>query len=140
LVQDLPNIFKLKGTENLTDIDIALTKAFRTLNQTEKVAKRICIEIVSDVLLQHHSINTRRWLSALLPTLKSKGFTVLAIFNPQMHPSEEIQAVLDLFDGEIAIHEKETQKGLARFLRIKRLSNQKYLKDELVLTKEKLSL
>ena len=76
IVQDQTNMFKLKGIENLTDIDIALTKAFRRLNPTEKGAKRICIEIVSDVLLQHHAINTRRWLSALLPTLKSKGFTI----------------------------------------------------------------
>jgi hypothetical protein len=47
-----------------------------------------------------------------------------------MHPPEETQAVLGLFDGEISICEKETQKGTAKFLKIKRLSNQKYSKDE----------
>jgi tetratricopeptide (TPR) repeat protein len=129
-VQNQPNVYKLKGIENLTDIDIALTKAFRKLSPSENGVKRICIEIVSDVLLQHHAINTRRWLSALLPTLKSKGFTILAIIDPQMHPPEELQAVLGLFDGEISIQEKETPNGLARFLRIKRLSNQEYSKDE----------
>ena len=95
--------------------------------------KRICIEIVSDVLLQHHAVKTRRWLSALLPTLKSKGFTILAVVDPQMHPPEETQAVLGLFDGEISIYEKETEKDTARFLKIKRLSNQKYTKDETIL-------
>ena len=115
IIQNLPNVFKLKGVENLTEIDIALTKAFRTLNLTEKGTKRICIEIVSDILLQQHPINTRRWLSALLPTLKSKGFTILAVVDPQMHPPEETQAVLGLFDGEISIYEKETTKGTARF-------------------------
>jgi KaiC/GvpD/RAD55 family RecA-like ATPase len=136
IVQDLPNVFKLKGVENLTEIDIALIKAFRTLNQSAVSIKRICIDIVSDVLLQHHAINIRRWLSALLPTLKSKGFTILAVINPQMHPPEETQAVLGLFDGEISIYEKETPKGSARFLKVKRLSNQKYLKDEVRLTEE----
>ena len=136
IVQNQPNVFKLKGIENLTDIDIALTKAFRTLNPTGKGTKRICIDIVSDILLQHHAINTRRWLSALLPTLKSKGFTILAVVDPQMHPPEETQAVLGLFDGEIAIYEKETPKGTERFLKIRRLSNQKYLKDETLLAEE----
>ena len=136
IIQDQTNIFKLKGVENLTEIDIALTKAFRKLNPTEKGAKRICIEIVSDILLQHHAINTRRWLSALLPTLKSKGFTLLPVVDPQMHPPEELQAVLGLFNGEISIYEKGTPEGSARFLKVKRLSNQKYSKDEVSLTEE----
>jgi len=136
MVQSAPNVFKLKGVENLTDIDIALTKAFRTLDQTSAGPRRICIDIVSDALLQHHAVTTRRWLSALLPTLKSKGFTVLATVNPRMHPSEEFEAVLSLFDSEINIYEKETPKGTARFLRIKRMTGQKYLKDEIPLTEE----
>jgi tetratricopeptide (TPR) repeat protein/KaiC/GvpD/RAD55 family RecA-like ATPase len=130
IVQDQPNVFKLKGIENLTEIDISLTKAFRKPNPSEKSPKRICIEIVSDVLLQHHAINTRRWLSSLLPTLKSKGFTILAVVDPQMHTPEETQAILGLFDGEISLYEKESEKGLERFLRIKRLSNQKFSKNE----------
>jgi hypothetical protein len=95
---------------------------------------------VSDVLLQHHAINTRRWLIALLPTLKSKGFTILAIMNPQMHPPEEVQAILGLFEGEIRIYEKETPQGAKQVLRIRRLYNQKYVENELVLSKEKLAI
>jgi len=56
--------------------------------------------------------------------------------NPQMHPRQELQAILDLFEGEINIYEKETQKGLGKYLKIKRMSNQKYLENELLLTKE----
>jgi hypothetical protein len=126
-------VFKLKGVENLTDIDIALAKAFRKLSPTENGAKRICIEVMSDVLLQHHALNTRRWLAALLPTLKSKGFTILAAVDPQMHPPEETQAVLGLFDGEITIQEKEMPYGISRFLRVRRLTNQKYVKEEIEL-------
>jgi len=138
--QSAPNISKLKGVENLTDIDIALTKAFRTMNQSASSPKRICIDTVSDVLLQHHAVNTRRWLSALLPTLKTKGFTVLATVNPKMHPQEEIEAILSLFDGEIRVTEKETPEGIKQMLRVRKLVNQRYLENEIVLNKEKLNM
>jgi tetratricopeptide (TPR) repeat protein/KaiC/GvpD/RAD55 family RecA-like ATPase len=135
-VQSFPNMFKLKGVENLTEIDIALTKAFRTLEASIIAPRRLCIDIVSDVLLQHHAVTTRRWLSALLPTLKSRGFTVLAMVNPRMHPPEEFEAILGLFDGEINVYEKETSEGPASFLKIKKMTGQKYLKDEIPLTEE----
>jgi len=138
MVQSLPNVFKLNGTENLTEIDIAMAKAFRMMKPSAASPKRICIEIVSDVLLQHHAVITRKWLSALLPNLKSHGFTVLAVINPHMHSQEEVQAILGLFDGEIRISEKETAKGIDKVLRIRRLFNQKYLENELTLTGEKL--
>jgi hypothetical protein len=64
--------------------------------------------------------------------LKSNGFTTLAVADPQMHPPEELYAILGLFDGEINIYEKGTEQ----FLRIKRMSNQRYLKDELLLKEE----
>jgi predicted ATPase/KaiC/GvpD/RAD55 family RecA-like ATPase len=138
MVPNLPNIFKLKGIESLTEIDIALTKAFRATNPSATGPKRICIEILSDVLLQHHAVTTRKWLSALLPNLKAQAFTVLAVMNPHMHSNEEVQAVIGLFDGEIWISEKETAKGIDKVLRIRRLFNQKYLENELLLTRKKL--
>ena len=70
MIQSAENVFKLKGVENLTEIDIALTKAFRTLEPSAKCTRRICVDIVSDVLLQHHALNTRKWLRALLPTTR----------------------------------------------------------------------
>lgn len=139
IIQSLPNVFKLNGVENLTDIDIALTKAFRMINTSVISHSRICIEIVSDVLLQHHAVNTRRWLSALIPTLKLKGFTILAVVDPSMHPPEELQAILGVFDGEIRVIEKETPEGVRQTLRIRKLLNQRYLDNEIVLDKEKLS-
>ncbi|MGD0405951.1 MAG: hypothetical protein ABSB10_04795 [Candidatus Bathyarchaeia archaeon] len=138
MAKNLPNIFKLKGVENLNDIDIALIKSFRSLSPTQTGQRRICITIISDVLLQHHAVITRKWLSGLLPDLKSKGFTTLAVINPEMHPPEEVQAILGLFEGEIRISEKETAKGLEKVLRIKKLYNQRYLENEIVLTREKL--
>jgi tetratricopeptide (TPR) repeat protein/KaiC/GvpD/RAD55 family RecA-like ATPase len=138
MVQSLPNVFKLKGVENLTDIDIALTKAFRTLKRDTAGPQRACIDLVSDVLLQHHAVTTRKWLSGLLPDLKSKGFTTLAVIDPQMHPPEEARAIMSLFDGEIEITQKETAKGPAKILGVRKLYNQRYLEHELPLTKEKL--
>ncbi len=134
MVPNLPNIYKLKSIENLTEIDIALNRAFKTLNQASTNPRRICLDIVSDALLQHHAVTTRRWLSALLPTLKSKGFTIFAIIDPLISP-EEVPAINGLFDGEIKI----TEKGLGRTLRVRKLANQKYLENELALTKESLS-
>jgi tetratricopeptide (TPR) repeat protein/KaiC/GvpD/RAD55 family RecA-like ATPase len=136
IVKSSPNIFTLKGVENLTDISIALTSAIHKLDPSLKGPRRICISLISDILLQHHAVQTRRWLAGLIPELRSEGFTTLAIMDPEMHPPQEVRAVLDLFEGEINIHEKETEKGLEKFLKIKKMSNQKYLEDELLLTKE----
>jgi tetratricopeptide (TPR) repeat protein/KaiC/GvpD/RAD55 family RecA-like ATPase len=129
--ENSPNVFKLKGVENLTEISIALTSAINKLDASQKGPRRVCIDIVSDALLQHHAVQTRKWLTALTTELTSKGFTVLAIVDPQMHPSEELHAILGLFDGEINIYEKGTEL----FLKTKRMSNQKYLDDELLLKK-----
>jgi len=133
MVQSLPNIFKLKGVESLSAIDIALTKAFRELGISQVGTRRACIEVVSDVLLQHHAVITRKWLSGLLPDLQAKGFTTLAVVNPHMHPPEEVQAILGLFEGEVHLSEKETEKGIENTLRVRRLRNQRYLDNELTL-------
>jgi hypothetical protein len=54
--------------------------------------------------------------------------------NPEMHSSQEVQAILDLFDGEINIFEREPEK----LLKIKKMVNQKYLDSELTIKKENL--
>jgi predicted ATPase len=132
VIKSSPNVHTLKGVENLTDISIALTSAIRNLDSSSKNPRRICLGLVSDVLLQHHAVETRRWLTALMTKLKSEDFTTLAVVDPKMHPPEELYAILGLFDGEINIYEK----GAEQFLKIKRMSNQKYLENELLLKKE----
>ena len=140
IVKNLPNVFKMKGIENLTDIDIALIKSFRMFDNSQSGPKRACIEIISDVLLQHHAVMTRKWLSGLLPELKAKGFTTLAVINPQMHPQEEVQAISGLFEGEIRITEKDAEKGPEKILRIRKLYNQRYTDTEFMLTRENLEI
>lgn len=53
-----------------------------------------------------------------------------------MHPSEELYAILGLFDGEINLYEKETEKGPRKYLRVKKMGNSRYLEDELPLKKD----
>jgi KaiC/GvpD/RAD55 family RecA-like ATPase len=131
-----PNIIKLNSVENLTEINISLLKALRKINSSTPGPKRICIGILSDVLLQHHAIITRKWLSTLLPDLKARGFTTLAVINRQMHPQEEVEAVISQFEGEIQIFEKETGRGLKQILRVRKLHGQRYLENEVLLSKE----
>lgn len=138
IIQASPNIVKLRGVESLTEIDIALTSAFRELTKRRKRPRRACIEILSDVLLQHHAVSTRRWLTALLPKFRANGFTTLATMNPHMHSSQEVQAMLDLFQGEIHIYKRKTEKGLRHFLRIEKMHNQRYIERELALKKERM--
>jgi tetratricopeptide (TPR) repeat protein len=135
IVESLPNVYKLKGVENLTDISIALTTAIRKLDPSQK-RRRICLGLISDILLQHHAVQTRRWLTGLIPELRSEGFTMLAVMDPEMHAPPEARAVLDLFEGEINIQEKETEQGLRKYLKIKKMINCKYLENEVLLKKE----
>ena len=123
----------------MTDINIALTSAFRKLDTSLRAPRRACIEIISDILLQHHALPIRRWLTALIPELKSRGFTTIAVMNPYMHPSQDVQAIQDIFDGEISIYERENKMSQERILRIKRMVNQRYLDNELLIKKERIS-
>ncbi len=135
MIKSLPNVYKLKGVANLTDIDIALTKAFRTLDESLSGPRRACIEIVSDVLLRHQAISTRGWLTGLIPDLKLRGFTILAVMNPLMHSPNQVHAILGLFDGEINIYERETKTGLEKFLQIKKMYSKRYVERALPLKK-----
>jgi KaiC/GvpD/RAD55 family RecA-like ATPase/tetratricopeptide (TPR) repeat protein len=134
IVEDGPNVFKFKGVENLTEISIALMSLLNKLPAPSNgLRRRACIDILSDALLQHGPVNTRRWLNSLIPQLKSKGFTILAVIDPEMHSSKDLHAILDIFDGEIIICEKETPRGPKRFLRILRMQDQKYSINEQLL-------
>jgi KaiC/GvpD/RAD55 family RecA-like ATPase/tetratricopeptide (TPR) repeat protein len=131
-VPDLPNAFKLRSKTDLTNLSISLAKAYRNIEPSRK--KRICIEIVSDVLLDYGSRETRKWISELKTDFGSKGFTMLAVINPLMHASEELHSVLDLFDGEIELIETEDSLECKKSIRVKKLRNQDYIKNPMCLT------
>jgi serine/threonine protein kinase/tetratricopeptide (TPR) repeat protein len=130
IIESLPNVCKLKGVENLTEINIALVSAFNKMIDSPSGPRRACIEIISDVLLQHRAVTTRKWLAGLLPELGSKRFVTLGVMNPHMHPSEDVQAILGLFNGEISISERETEKGLEGVFNVRRIFTQEQLQRE----------
>jgi hypothetical protein len=73
-IPDLPNVYKLGGKTDLTSLGIALTKAYRTIDQSA-TKKRVCVGILSEVLVNYGAKTTREWISELITNLGSKGFT-----------------------------------------------------------------
>ena len=126
-VLDLPNVYKLRSKTDLTNLSISLSKAFRHIDQSKK--KQICIEIVSDVLLDYGAKATRKWVSELITDFSSKGFTMLAVVNPDIHTHDQARAVIDLFDGEISIVQSSDSLGCKKSILVKKLRNQDYLKN-----------
>jgi hypothetical protein len=131
-VPDLQNVFVIPSKADITNLGISLTKAIRSIDQSV-TQKRICIEIVSDVLVKHGVNTTREWLSGLITDLGSKGFTMLAVMYPEMHQSEESKAVLSLFDGEISIIQSDDPLDCRKSIRVKKLRNQDYIKNSMCL-------
>jgi len=135
-VPDLPNVYKLQSKTDLTNLSIALTKAIRNIDQSI-TTKRICVEILSEVLVKHGTNTTREWISGLITDLGAKGFTMMAVVNPRMHASEDLYAVLDLFDGEISIIQSDDPLDCKKSILVKKLRNQDYIKNPICLIKPK---
>lgn len=136
-VPDLPNITKITSKTDINNLNMSLARTSR--NTKQKTTKRVCIEIVSDVLLRQGPEITRRWLSELITDLGSKGFTILAVLNPTMHPSDQANAVLDLFDGEISITQTDDPLECKKSIRVEKLRGQDYIKNPICLTNQKYS-
>ena len=133
-VPDLPNVYKLQSKTDLTNLGIVLAKAYRSIDQSVD-RKRICIEILSDVLMNQGVKTTRKWISDLIADLGAKGFTMLAVMNSTMHPTDQVNAVLDLFDGEINITQSDDPLDCKKSILVKKLRNQDYIKNPICLTK-----
>ena len=131
-VPNIANVFKLRSKTDITNLSISLAKAYRNIETSKK--KRICVEIVSDVLISYKAEATRRWSSELITDLGSKGFTMLAVMDPSTHPTDQANAVLNLFDGEIELMQKEDPLECKKSVRVKKLRNQDYIKNPICLT------
>ncbi|MEJ2241270.1 MAG: ATPase domain-containing protein [Candidatus Bathyarchaeota archaeon] len=130
-IPDFPNVYKLRSKTDLTNLSISLTKAYRNLDSSKK--KRICIEIISDVLVDYGAKATRKWISELITELGTKGFTILAVMDPEMHPSDQSKAVINLFDGEISIIQSEDPLDCKKSILVKKLRNQDFIKNPICL-------
>ncbi|MEJ2241334.1 MAG: ATPase domain-containing protein [Candidatus Bathyarchaeota archaeon] len=126
-ISDLPNVYKLRSKTDLTNLSISLAKAYRNIESSKK--RRLCVEIVSDVLLDYGAKATRKWVSELITDLSSKGFTMLAVVNPDIHPPNQARAVIDLFDGEICIIQSDDPLDCKKSILVKKLRNQDYIKN-----------
>ncbi len=133
-VPDLPNVTKLRGKTDINNLSMALARESRSL-QAQQNPKRLCIDVVSDVLLEYGAKTTRKWLAELLTDIGSKGFTILAVINPEMHTSDQTGALLDLFDGEISITQAEDPLECRKSVFVKKLRNQDFIKNPICLTK-----
>jgi len=96
-----------KGIENLTDLNLQINESLGAIQP-----KRLVLDILSDILLRHKALQTRKWLNELLERLRARGITTLAVLNPYMHTAEETQASVDVFDASIEIYEREGRKSL----------------------------
>ena len=130
-VPDLPNVYKLASKTDLTNLAISLTRAFRKINQSRK--KRICLEIISDVLVDYKVQVTRKWIAETITNYCSKGFTMLAVIDPTMHTNEQVGAVLNLYNGEISINQTKDSLECKTSIRIEKLRNQDYVKNPICL-------
>jgi hypothetical protein len=131
-VPNMPNVFKLQGKTDLTNLGIALIKAQRNINQSV-TNKRICVEILSDVLVKHRENTTREWISGLITDLGAKGFAMLAVMDPKEHPPDQATTVLNLFDGEISIIQSDDPLDCKKSIHVKKLRNQDYIKNPICL-------
>lgn len=139
------NCVNVRGVERLTELSVALTSLINNISKNieESKPKRVVIDIISDTLLSNQSVNTRKWLRETITKFKQKNCTILATLNPHMHTKEEAQSLLDLFDGQIDLYEKEINGEPKMCMRIKRLSNSQYstkecnlIREDMVLQKE----
>jgi tetratricopeptide (TPR) repeat protein len=62
---------------------------------------------------------TRKWLSELLSKLRPRGATTLAVINPAMHQREEVEAVIDIFDGAMEIPISRDDTSPEKILRMR---------------------
>jgi len=134
---DLPNVIKLRSKTDINNLSMTLARESRNQKQAQQNPKRFCIEVVSVVLLEYGAKITRKWLAELLTDIDSKGFTILAVVNPEMHMSDQTGALLDLFDGEISITQAEDQLEFRKSVIVRKLRTQDYIKNPICLTKSK---
>jgi KaiC/GvpD/RAD55 family RecA-like ATPase len=132
------NLYKLPGIENLSDLNISFTRIMETHLKDPRANGLIILDILTDILLYHKALTTRKWLSDFLARRKAQGFTTLAFLNPLIASKEETQTVVDVFDGVIEIYEKALAERSRRFLVIRKMYGRRYSDSELMLDKDKL--
>ena len=126
----VPNIYTTRGLDSLTEINLTVAKALATMDKVNR-EKVVFTGFLSDILLQHGSVATRQWLYDFISRMKSKSAMLFAVLNSQMHPREELESILDLFDGQIDLWEERREGETRKFIRIKRMYRERYSDESL---------
>ncbi len=117
------------GIQNLTTLNIELVKAVRNVASQ---GGRVCLDVLSDILLTHKMLTTRKWVTDLVPRLDEWGFTVLGILNPILHTNEDARALMDLFKGYLEISEKDFSGKMRKVIAARKMTDLQFNDSELL--------
>ena len=135
--QDVQNVYRVGGVDNLTEINLKTANVLQKMNETKK-EKVACIDIISDILLQHGLVTTRKWLIDFIARMRSNNMTTIMILNSQMHSKEELESILGLFDGQIGVWEQGMREIARKQLKVKRMYRHVYDDQSIPLDKSQL--
>jgi len=135
------NLYKIPNIDSLSDLNMVFTKILETRAKQGTSNRLLIIDLLtySHIFLVDKGVTARKWFTDFLAGRKAEDFIVLAFLNPLVTSKEEIQTLIDVFDGVIEIYEKELSGRLRRFLVIKKMHGQRYSGSEWMLDKDKLS-
>ena len=134
-----PNLYQLPSIDNLSDHTLSLSLAIRDARAKANSGKMLLVlDTLSDIILRHKAVTTRRWLTDFVGKRKAEGFTIVATLNPLTISKEEVQTIIDFFDGIIEIYERPLAEKAGKFLIIRKLYGRLYSESELLLDKKKL--
>jgi len=135
--QDVKNVYRVRGTDNLTELNLKTANVLQKMSEIKK-EKVVCIDIISDVLLQHGLVTTRKWLIDFIARMRSNNMTTIMILNSQMHSKEDLESILGLFDGQIDVWEQGMREIARKQLKVKRMYRHVYADQSIPLEKSKL--
>lgn len=117
------NVVQTPASDDLCSINIAVSSILRKAEPHlfDRRPRKLVIDLISDVLLSRRAVTTRNWLWDLIVRMKARGFTILGILNPWMHPSKDVQALLELFDGHLSIGERRSDGGPRKLAKISKM-------------------
>lgn len=131
------NLYEIPEVGNLIEFNIVLNKGLSE-HASEAKLKVIVMDLLSDLLIRHKALMTRKWLTEFIAKRKAQQFTTICTLNPTIASKEETSRLTDLFDGIVEIYEKESEGRPKRYLVIRKMYGQDYSESELLLERSKL--
>ena len=122
-VSGMRNVVQTPTCDDLCSVNIAISSILRRAEPhlTDRRPRKLVIDLISDVLMSRRAVTTRTWLWDMIVRTKARGFTLLGVLNPSIHPPEEAQAILELFDGYISMEERVADGGTKRLARVRKM-------------------